>query len=133
MPATPEEFYDSAMEMSKGEREIDFRNAISRGYYAAYLDCRYFAGELIPSTGDRGSHKLYINYFLKYKGDDPEIEKIHLKIGLKLKQSRDLRVVADYYLDSTCTQSDANQVLRHTKNINDLLGEIEKKNNQVIN
>ena len=39
MAVTPKAMLDAAAETSVGGREVDWRNAASRGYYAAYRWC----------------------------------------------------------------------------------------------
>lgn len=40
MPVTPDEILDSAIKHGSGEAEVDWRNACSRAYFAAFHRCR---------------------------------------------------------------------------------------------
>lgn len=54
MAVTPEGLLDAANSIAKGDQEIDWRNATSRAYYAAYHRCRLAAEEARLSIAEVG-------------------------------------------------------------------------------
>lgn len=50
MSVTPEAIFESAVVLAGGDEEVDWRNACSRAYYAAYHRCRAIANEIEPYT-----------------------------------------------------------------------------------
>lgn len=127
MPSTPEDFLTAATELKDGAREIDHRNAISRAYYSAFLTCRNFTGEIRRTSDDRGSHDAYINFFIKNRSMNDEADKLHIRIGHKLRNAKDLRTRADYNLDATCTDNDALRSIRFVEAITGLLNDITNR------
>ena len=55
MAVNPKQLLDAAHELAEGSREVDFRNAASRAYYAAYHRCRPIAKRNGLRSSDRGS------------------------------------------------------------------------------
>ena len=91
MPVTPNEILESAVELSEGGREVDWRNAGSRAYFAAFHHCRKIAAALEPhvDVSARDAHKVVT--------DVPKAgEGTPRRLGYMLIQCRRVRNGADY-------------------------------------
>jgi uncharacterized protein (UPF0332 family) len=83
--------------------EIDFRNSVSRAYYAAFHSCLPI-GDKLPGFADEigGEHARLISKLegkavcAKTRNQDMSIR----SVGYLLRQVRQLRVEADYKLDA---------------------------------
>ena len=113
MAITPKELLQAAREMAAGTREVDWRNAASRAYYAAHHRC-------IPIMYGRASaspgHRQMIDDFMR-RGNANASSK---QIGCLLKQCKKLREQADYKLEVTFQSRDANSALTYTGRIFDI-------------
>ena len=58
MPVTPDEILDSAIKLGSGEAEVDWRNACSRAYFAAFHRCRRIAEGFEPHVELGGSDTI---------------------------------------------------------------------------
>lgn len=124
MPSTPKDFYTSALELSKGEREIDLRNAISRAYYSIFLECRDLAGDPIRSPDDIGSHDACINFYIKNRNGQDDIDRLHMRAGYILRKAKKGRVKADYRTHETCTDADVQLMFHDMNEIKNILNQI---------
>ena len=102
MSVSPRMFADSAVVLSKGEYEIDWRNSISRSYYAAY----HLATEsstLCPPTDnlETGKHEQLARRFQLSKSSDGKV------IAQALFLMKRQRVIADYKIELKTTHLDA--------------------------
>ena len=99
MPVTPEDLLDSALKMCEGGEEVDWRNAISRAYYAAFHKCRNLAGavepraELSSGTAHRDVQDILIAH-RPTKG-----------IAYRLRDLAKERRLADYELSESFSQA----------------------------
>ena len=112
MAITPKELLHAAREMAAGTREVDWRNAACRAYYAAHHRC-------IPIMYGRASaspgHRQMIDDFLRKKTNTG-----FWRIGCLLRQCKILREKADYELEATFQIIDANSALGYTGRIFDI-------------
>lgn len=122
MPVTPDDFLASAKEILTNN-EMAVRNAISRTYYYAYLHCIKSVGYINTTGQDRGVHSVLSDYLTKRGSSDTD--KIYKKIGYILINAKSFRTKADYFLDATLTEADAEQVFLFAKKITDLLVELK--------
>ena len=112
MAITPKELLQAAREMAAGTREVDWRNAASRAYYAAHHRC-------IPIMYGRASaspgHRQMIDDFLRRKSNINS-----QRIGHLLRQCKKLREEADYELSAAFQRRDAATALQCTGDIFDI-------------
>ena len=100
MPVTPDSILEFAAAMSEGDAEVDWRNATSRAYYAAYHRCRALATTMDPhadlSTGE--SHRVVHEILLEGAGG-------FRSLAYQLGALRRIRNVADYEIEGDFDQS----------------------------
>jgi uncharacterized protein (UPF0332 family) len=120
MPITPEQLLAQAKSIDlAGEPEI--RNAIGRGYYAAYHVAKAFHDGL-PSSGvaaiNVGAHEELIQRLVNPSIDaaDPMAVKSR-KIGYIMRLIKPHRVKSDYYLDQTVDSSLAVEVIKDVERL----------------
>lgn len=96
MPVTPAEILDSAIKLGSGEAEVDWRNACSRAYFAAFHRCRQIAEAFEPHVelGRSDTHRLVFD-MLSERSRGPAA----VGVGYMLDQCRKLRNRADYDID----------------------------------
>lgn len=118
MTVSHQDFFDSAellvLRNQKG-KEIDFRNSISRAYYALFLKAREIAKQLPQPTEKLRSHEKVLKQFEQHPRLKPFVH--------AMTQRRDKRHNADYDTDSTITHSDAEF---HYKSVKSLLEKLDK-------
>ena len=92
MAVSPEVLLDAAAALGSGNSEVDWRNATSRAYYAAYHSCASVARAARPGVAETGSvHATLIAALTD------ALSPAHLKgLGYMLEQSRKRRTDADY-------------------------------------
>ncbi len=98
MPVAPELILESAATMSEGGAEVDWRNASSRAYYAAYHRCRERATSIDPNAdlSTAESHRVVPDILL---------ERDDLRgLAYQLATLRKVRNVADYEIDGEFDQ-----------------------------
>ena len=116
MPVTHNEFLASAKAYSAGPDEIQFRNAISRGYYAAYHACGPFGASLPEYAGSTGGmHARFISRFTSSRDQSQR------RIGYMLKWCHEQRCSADYDMSETITEDMAASLLLSCEKIIDAL------------
>jgi uncharacterized protein (UPF0332 family) len=84
--------------------EVVYRVIIGRAYYSAFL-CAREEARLDPKVSD--GHKKVIDHF----------ERINVTISNQLKDLKELRHGADYYLSPAIVKRDAGNALRLSKKI----------------
>lgn len=96
MPVTPAEILESAAESSEGDREVNWRNAGSRAYFAAFHHCRGIAVELEPHVDvSRSDAHQVVPDVLRARGGTPR------RIAYMLIQCRGIRNNAGYDVQDT--------------------------------
>ena len=93
MSVTPREILESAVALGNGSQEVDWRNACSRAYHAAFHRCRKIAEGLEPhaSTTGRDPHKVVADILKSWSHGASAVA-----LSYKLSQCRKLRNNADY-------------------------------------
>jgi len=116
-PVVPEDFLDSAEEISEGRREIDYRNAVSRAYYAAYHACKTLAGPP-PRRSNRstGAHDWLVSELKEWPRSDETFLQFR-QIGTLLEIAKDQRRDADYRLDQEFSAVQYEEAVKHVRNI----------------
>ena len=115
MPVTPEDLFDIAASLVAGEREADWRNAVSRAYYAAFHRCGRVAADAGLAVAETGSvHAALIDALTH--GHSPTVLR---GLGFMLEQCRRRRVVADYDIDGDFEQHIAHTVVEDCRRIFD--------------
>jgi uncharacterized protein (UPF0332 family) len=118
MSVTFKDFFKSAEVLlnNPSSTEMDFRNLISRSYYAAFLFSREIA-EPFPIPIDEsmyqqmGSHEKGIIKFEKH-------QKCHLqRLGVLIRQCRNKRANADYDIHLHIKRAEAAQHFHLVKNL----------------
>ena len=103
MAVTPEALLDAAAEISVGGREVDWRNAASRGYYAAYHRCILLA---YGGASAEPGHRQLIDQLTDSKASVRWRQAGHL-----LQQCKRLRERADYRTMDNFEQTEAETAL----------------------
>ncbi len=107
MAVKPEILLDAAQAIGRGDLEVDWRNATSRAYYAAFHRCRLAAQDANLSIGKTGgAHKNLVDALM-----DSLNPRSLWSLGYILEQCRILRVVADYGIDLDFPRDKADLVL----------------------
>jgi len=115
------DFLSFAEKLLSEETEINYRNAASRSYYAAFHYCLPITELLDKPSQDGGIHatvckKLSESFDHKLKS-----------IGYMLQQCRSIRVRADYGLDEDFSRSGGELAIKLAKKIIDRVLELEPK------
>ena len=113
MSVTPELLLDAATAIAKGSSEVDWRNAASRAYYAAYHRCRTVALEAkVEITETGGVHNALVNALTA-----PLTSRPLKSLGYMLEQCRHWRTAADYRIDQDFSRDLADSVLASCRSI----------------
>ena len=109
MAVTPEALLEAAEEISAGDREVDWRNAASRGYYAAYHRCILLVyGDASAEPG----HQQLIRQLV-----DPKAALAWRQAGHVLRQIKTLRERADYRTTEHFEQAEAQTAIEASRRI----------------
>lgn len=112
MSVTYQQFLDSAKLFLSGLSEMDYRNAASRGYYAAYHICLKLGKKYPDFIDDRaGLHEKLIRKLESAK--DRNI----MSIGYILRMCRSSRKKADYLLDDIFSKKEAELTINQAEKI----------------
>lgn len=119
MAVSPKQLLDAAHELAEGSREVDFRNAASRAYYAAYHRCRPIAKRNGLRSSDRGVHSDVIDALRT--ATKPRLK----QLAQLLTRCRGLRAKADYNIDEDFRRSEARASTRQAQRIFAVADEFE--------
>lgn len=114
--------------LRSASKETDYRNVIGRAYYAAYHCCLSFHSAL-PSPGEKPPAFRGLHERLIYQLGNPTIDKSDPRcvssklLSQKLASLRNRRVTADYRLDLTSRQLDAQDAVIKAAAIISLTGQ----------
>ena len=122
MPVNHQHFLESGRVFLSGLSEMDYRNAASRSYYAAYHLCLNL-GRRFPDYLDvkGGVHERLIVKL--EKASDRRIK----TIGYILKQCRVYRNKADYLLEDKFSKQDAELVIKQVEKLIQQYSDIENQ------
>ena len=113
MATSPEELLAAAAVLGTGHEEVDWRNAASRAYYAAYHRCQPLAPNVAGSPGARGgSHEVFCLELM-----DTRRPVAVRSIGIMLDQCRKYRNFADYRINDEFTKAACLTTLQSTQSI----------------
>lgn len=105
------EYFDEAVSLFETARtEVQFRNAISRGYYGVYYMALQVAdrGAVIPLGSLSGStHKKLSDFFGENLNANKDLRLKMRSIGIRLRNLHATRCKADYWLDDVISGVDA--------------------------
>jgi uncharacterized protein (UPF0332 family) len=125
-------FFESAKKLCEQNSEVDYRNAISRAYYAAY-HAALALNDLIENHGGIksgvGVHEQLVTKFTNCPTSINYCMKIK-SIGYLLRDAKNIRRDADYFLAIDFTKEDAKEQLKTVKQILEKVAEIEALINQ---
>ena len=114
MAVSPESILESAAAMSDGKAEVDWRNAASRAYYAAYHRCRALATLIDPRAdlSTRDSHQIVCE-ILQQKSNPNKARGLAYLLG----PMRTLRNRADYEIDGEFDQDSGRNCVANCREI----------------
>ena len=114
MPVTPNEILGSAIALGGGEAEVDWRNACSRAYFAAFHRCRQVAEAYEPhvETGGSNTHRI-VGEILTERSRGPEV----IGMGYMLGQCRRLRNRADYDVEEVFDRTSCDSAIQTSESI----------------
>ncbi len=116
MASNPEALLAAASPLGEGPTEEDWRNAVSRAYYAAFHRCRLLVqGSSVPLPDGASVHRTLVDTMT----DPLNGGTAFTSLGYILDQCRRHRVAADYAIDADFPQHLAHEVLQDCRNILD--------------
>ena len=116
MSVTVTELLDLATELRADPREISWRGAISRGYYAAFHHADVWH-QALPSHGEPPDYAGGKHHELACRLTKPTLPSadqrrtLSVTAGYILRDGHRLRVKADYHLNEGITASETDQLL----------------------
>ena len=113
MSATPKEILDVAAEYADGTREVDWRNAVSRAYYAGFHRCLELAQAERVKVAPSVSEHAALAEGLQDMANAAPLR----KTGMILDRCRHRRRKADYELDTDIDHATAETVVRGIREI----------------
>ena len=112
MSVTPNALLEAAKALGRGAAEVDRRNAASRAYYAAWHQCLPIGRSVgLSAQPGQGMHQQLIGTLTGHR--NPTLK----SLGYMLKQCRDLRVEADYEIETDFPPEDARTALEQCEKI----------------
>jgi uncharacterized protein (UPF0332 family) len=114
MAVTPAQLLEHAKSLASGD-ELSIRVTINRAYYAVHHAARLFHDGLaapgrLPERGV-GVHESLYHQLLNPTISDEETKFLSRKVGIKAKDLKAKRELADYFIDLSVTEADAQYVL----------------------
>lgn len=105
------EYFDEAVSLLEAARtEVQFRNAISRGYYGVYHVALHVADRksVIPLSSISGTTHRKLRDFYSENFDADKVFRLKMRwIGIQLQSLHVTRCKADYLLDDAMSKVDA--------------------------
>lgn len=122
MPVSCADFIDQAEVLleSNPEDEMHLRSSVSRAYYSAYHSSLDFANSVsVPPVSDCGgrTHEKLRLYYGESFHPVRDVRLKYRKVGYKLKQLHDNRVVSDYLIGLDVTETTARSHLERCKQL----------------
>lgn len=130
MSVTPEHFlvearaaWVRAAQAEPDTQEMAWRQAASRGYYAGYHWANGISGHFAnpPRYGQTGQHQELIDRLQFVDRKKVHGGSLANQIAPTLARSRELRVKADYYLDQSISEREAQAVIANAELIRKLV------------
>lgn len=117
------DFLDFAKDCMLREDEIGYRNAIARSYY-----CIYHVADSILVNHPRESHAGLAGYLIDsaWRGNEDYNKHDLQRLGFLLRQQHGKRKIADYRLNETITKHEANESLKISMMVMELIGNMIK-------
>ena len=112
----PREFLDTAEDLAVGDREADWRSAVSRAYYAAFHVGRMVLIRCGFAVPDAAQCHTFVAFRLANCGHPPIAD-----AGNTLAELRRLRNLADYNLSASCDQRQSQRRVWEAEGLVDLL------------
>lgn len=113
MPVTARQILEAAEELADGGREVDWRNAASRAYYAAFQRCRQLVvEERLPLGESAPAHVAVIDALVANLNPAPL-----KRLGFMLRGCRDRRADADYEIDASFSRQVGRSVVTDCRRI----------------
>ena len=111
MSVNAEDFLQSANDLlQKGTVEMDYRNCISRAYYASFHAAQTVANSL-PTPKNyqpKGSHDEMICKLSKCELIHPQAKELKV-VGNMIRKIKGQRVIADYRINNAIDKADAKE------------------------
>ena len=128
MSVSGDDFLNSAHEFLDKNREIDYRNFISRGYYGMYHKILSVLNYMPNVSGSHHSALFeYLTNSSQHKNESHDSKKLKL-LGYKMKQERLYRNKADYELDCKDINEKQIEVRKKTyKEINEIIEQLQNR------
>ena len=120
MSIGPDDFLDAAQKLGRGSDEVDFRNAVSRSYYAAFHRCKALAKKGDFRVSGHGDHADVIDALERSFKTDGKI------LARMLRRCRTLRRKADYKIEDELTASEAQSCIDQAVKIFEIAKRIEQ-------
>ena len=115
MAVTPKALLDAAAAIGDGNREVDWRNATSRAYYAAYHACTSVARDARLIEAETGNVHAALIGALTDGLSPPRLK----SLGIMLEQCRRRRTHADYRIQERFPRQIADTVVSDCRRILD--------------
>jgi uncharacterized protein (UPF0332 family) len=129
MPVSSDDFLAHAKNIISQDApdEIDIRSSASRSYYSAYHACYDVAAQCMQPTEPGGSHITAIRAL--DLGDasifGKELNQTVRSLSISLRQARDMRTEADYFLDTEFPLRNAQLNVRMAEKMIEKVAKIE--------
>lgn len=103
MSVSADEFLAQGRRLLGGDCEIDYRSAVSRGYYSVYHIAQETAERLGLPCAARRNIGMHEQLFSRFEARGPGLK----KLARRLRDKKRIRCVADYQLDEIVTRDEA--------------------------
>lgn len=126
MSVTPSDFLAEAKAAAIRSDEIGRRQAISRGYYAAYHWAESLSGQFAnpASYGRARTHQELIDRMQSVDRKKIKGGTLANQIAPLLARGRALRVKADYFLNEDIFESEARAAIAHAERVQALVAQL---------
>ncbi len=113
MAVNPDALLTAAEVIGRGHEELDWRNAASRAYYAAFHRSRFLIEEQGLQPIQSHSAHLDVIEALKDRANSGDLK----SVGYMLDFCRKLRIVADYEIQAAFPKGDADTALEQARRV----------------
>ncbi|WP_342609235.1 hypothetical protein [Vibrio tritonius] len=133
MPIAAKDLVEHAnLLLSNSSCEVEYRNVVSKSYYAMYHSVLSILNNKPPRYDKQGVHASLISYLQSHDIKSLEqYEPTKLKaLSFMLSQYKDKRVAADYCLDLTVTKDQALEIATAAIRFKDKCDSLQTSNNK---